>query len=65
MRNRVASQNTRDKRKQYVTDLELQVKRLQAEVTLAIYITYSVLCQHITLLTLKSNAIYQSFRFTE
>jgi len=65
MRNRVASQNTRDKRKQYVTDLELQVKRLQAEVTLAIYITYNVLCQHITLLTLKSNAIYQSFRFTE
>ncbi|XP_065891506.1 X-box-binding protein 1-like [Dysidea avara] len=29
MRNRVASQNTRDKRRQYVTDLELQVQRLQ------------------------------------
>ena len=32
MRNRVASQNTRDKRKQYVADLELQIKKLQAEV---------------------------------
>lgn len=31
IRNRVASQNTRDKRKQYVTDLELQVKKLQAQ----------------------------------
>ena len=32
IRNRVASQNTRDKRKQYVADLELEVKRLKAQV---------------------------------
>lgn len=31
IKNRVASQNTRDKRKQYVTELELQVQRLKEQ----------------------------------
>ena len=50
IRNRVASQNTRDKRKQYLTDLELQVKKLQAEVCLCLQTIYLCVCIHCTLI---------------